>query len=46
MVLIDNLTHFWFISIDGDQNIRQIRIPLKTKSFLPLVVHFSEFGPN
>ncbi len=34
---------FQFINIDGDQNIRQKRTPLR--SFLSLVVHFKEFGP-
>jgi hypothetical protein len=36
---------FWLINIDGDQNIKQNRTPLRTRSFLSLVVHLKEFGP-
>jgi hypothetical protein len=41
-ILID----YGLININGDQNIRQKRIPLRTRSFLSLVVHLKEFGPN
>jgi hypothetical protein len=37
---------FRFINIDGDQNIEQKQIPLKTKSFLSFVVHLKKFGPH
>ncbi len=37
---------FWFINIVGDQNIGQKKTPLKTKSFLSLVVHLKECGPK
>jgi hypothetical protein len=33
---------FWFINIDGDQNIGQKRTPLKIRSFF---VQLKEFGP-
>jgi hypothetical protein len=36
---------FWFIKINGDQNIRQKKTPLMTRSFLFLVVHLKKFGP-
>jgi hypothetical protein len=36
---------FWLINIDGDQNIKQKRTPLKIKSFLSSVVHLKMFGP-
>jgi hypothetical protein len=37
---------FWLININEDQNIGQNRIPLRTRSFLSLVVHLEEFGPD
>jgi hypothetical protein len=37
---------FQLINIDGDQNIRQKRTPLRTRSFLSLVVHFKKFRPS
>jgi hypothetical protein len=39
------LYKFQVIIIDGVKNIKQNMIPLKTKSFLSLVVHLKEFGP-
>jgi hypothetical protein len=36
---------FWLINIDGDQNIGQKMTPLKTMSFLSLVVHLKMFEP-
>jgi hypothetical protein len=36
---------FWLINIDRDQNIGQKNTPLKTKSFLSLVVHLKKIGP-
>jgi hypothetical protein len=35
---------FWFNNIDGDQNVRQKKTPLMTRSFFSLVVHLKEFG--
>jgi len=35
---------FWFINIDGDQNIGQKRIPLRIRYFLSLMVHLIEFA--
>jgi hypothetical protein len=32
--------------IDGDQNIGQKRTPLRTRSFLSLMVHFKKFHPK
>jgi hypothetical protein len=45
MVLIKFDT-LWFINIDGDQNIVQKKTPLRTRSFLSLLVHLKEFGPH
>jgi hypothetical protein len=36
---------FGLINIDGDQNIRQKKTPLRTRSFLSSLVHLKEFGP-
>jgi hypothetical protein len=36
---------FWLININGDEIIRQKKIPLKTRSFLSLVLHLKKFGP-
>jgi hypothetical protein len=36
---------FLFINIDGDQNIGQKMTPLRTRSFLSLLVHLKKFGP-
>ncbi len=35
---------FGLINIDGDQNIRQKKTPLKTRSFLSSLVHLKKFG--
>jgi hypothetical protein len=37
---------FWLININGDQNIGHNQIPLRTRSFLSLMVHLKDFGPN
>jgi hypothetical protein len=37
---------FRFINIDGDQNIKQNKIPLRTKFFLSLMVHLKFFEPH
>jgi len=39
------LDTFWFINIDGDQNIIQKKTPFKTRSFWSLVVHIKELEP-
>ncbi len=36
---------FWLINVDGDQNIGQKRILLRTRSFLSIVIHLKKFGP-
>jgi hypothetical protein len=35
MIFIKKINTFWFISIDVNQNIAQLRTPLKTRSFCP-----------
>jgi hypothetical protein len=40
-----NFDTFWLINIDGDQNIGQKKTPLKTRSFLSLVVHLKNLDP-
>ncbi len=37
---------FGFINIDVNQSIGQKNTPLRTRSFLSLVAHLKEFGPN
>jgi hypothetical protein len=37
---------FLLINIDGDQNVGQKMTPLKTRSFLSLVVNLKDFGPK
>jgi hypothetical protein len=46
MVFINNSTHFDSLILMGIKNIRQKRTPLKTRSFLSLVVHLKKFGPK
>jgi hypothetical protein len=35
---------FWLIHIDGDENIGQKKIPMRTKYFLSLMVHLIKFA--
>jgi hypothetical protein len=46
MLLIKYLTHFDFLILMGIKIEDKKKIPLGTRSFLSLVVHFKEFGPK